>query len=245
MSELTSPTAAFLDRLRQRSQLSEDDEKVVLSLPGRKKSFDPLQRIVDFGEPTTHATLIIEGIAARVETFRDGDREISAVHIPGDMCDLHSVVVPIASWGIEALTRTTIYAIPHAALLEISRNIPSLGTAFWRETTVDGTMFAKWVGVMGRREARVRLAHLFCEVGLRMELAKRGTRTRFRFDVTQYQMAEMAGLTSIHINRTLQSMRADGIVKFDRGAVEIPDWQKLVDTAEFDPAYLQIPGLDG
>ena len=156
------------------------------------------------------------------------------------MCDLHSVVVPKASWSITAISAATIKLIAHAQLQDLCTRYPAIAMAFWRDGTVDASVFGKWVGNLGRKNAKARIAHIMCEMGMRNEAAGLGTRIRFELPATQEQLADAAGLTSVHVNRTLQDLRREGLLRFDRGRVEVPDWDQLASVAEFDPAFLML-----
>ncbi|HVM22493.1 MAG TPA: Crp/Fnr family transcriptional regulator [Sphingomicrobium sp.] len=223
-----------------RSPLSPEEQRAVLRLEGKPANIPARHDIVSPGETVIHACLVARGVAARFDQMRDGQRQIASFHLPGDMCDLHSVVAPTAAWGIAALNATTVLFIPHRELRELAQAYPGIAFAFWRESTVDGSILAKWVGNLGRQDARARIAHILCEFGLRSELAGLGTRSLFTLGLTQEQLADAAGLTAVHVNRTLQSLRASGLVATRGHAVEVPDWQRLADVAEFDPSYLLL-----
>jgi CRP-like cAMP-binding protein len=138
------------------------------------------------------------------------------------------------------LSRATLLFIPHAALRRLVLD-PSLAMAFWRDTVTDGSVLAKWAANLGRKQAIPRLAHLFCEMGMRMEQVGLGTRNDYTLPLTQSQMADAVGLTAVHLNRTLKSLREEGVT-FNRGHVRIASWSSLAALAEFDPAYLLLPG---
>ena len=129
--------------------------------------------------------------------------------------------------------------VPHEPLRKLIEDA-NLALAFWRDTVVDGSILAKWVSNLGRKAAPPRVAHLFCEIGIRMEHAGLGTRTEFDFPMTQAQLADVVGLTSVHLNRTLKGLAAKGVT-FARKTVRIADWDLLAAMAEFDPAYLLLP----
>ena len=183
--------------------------------------------------------MVVRGLMSRFDVLLDGRRQIVALHLPGDMCDLHSVPVPTSGWGLEALTETTLLFIPHIALRALIRDA-ALALAFWRDTTLDGSIIAKWAANMGRKQAVPRVAHLLCELGIRMELAGLGTRADFALPINQAQLADAVGMTSVHLNRTLRSL-ADRGVTFARKRVRIADWRATAALAEFDPAYLLLP----
>lgn len=230
----------FLARLLSRSRLSGEEQQALLSLNCRQAQVPARIDIVSPGETVDSACLIARGLAARFDQMRNGQRQIVAFHIPGDMCDLHSVVAPTAAWGIVALTACAVSYIPHRSLSELAQRYPAIALAFWRDGTADGSILAKWVGNLGRQDARARLAHVLCEMGVRMEQAGLGTRTSYLFGATQDQLADALGLTAVHVNRTLQRLRGEGVVATHSHRVEILDWERLADIAEFDPAYLLL-----
>jgi len=239
MDSAEAMMARFLARLSLRSELDPADQQAILGLPGLAERYAANQDIIMPGEHVTRATLVVSGIVARFDQREDGQRQLTAIHIAGDMCDLHSTVLPVASWGIAALTETVVLRVPHVEIFRVAGEHRAVAAAFWRDTTVDAGIFAKWVANIGRKDSRARLAHLLCELGTRMELAGLGPRTAFPFAMTQSQLADALGLTAVHVNRTIQGLRADGLIEIGGGRVMIPDWAALAREGEFDPAYLQ------
>ncbi len=183
---------------------------------------------------------MVDGMVARFDRTVDGARQITALYIAGDMCDLHLVVSPTAGWGLQALTTTTVLRILHADLRELAVKHPAIGLAFWRDTAADASVLAKWVSNIGRNDARSRLAHLLCEIGVRSEHAGIGSRTDFPLPMTQTQLADSLGLTSVHVNRTIQALRQDALLRMEGRRVRVERWNELADAAEFDPRFLLI-----
>lgn len=140
----------------------------------------------------------------------------------------------------QALNPVTILRIAHRVLLAAADAHPAIGRAFWRDTTADGGILTKWTANLGRKSARARMAHLFCEMGTRMEHAGLGARTDFPAVMTQDQLADTLGLTSVHVNRTLQSLRASGLIRTRPRRVEVLDWDGLSSCADFREDYLQF-----
>lgn len=233
----------FLDRLTSRSLLTEDEQQAVLGLGGHAEQVNSNRDFVPLGEHVNHACLVVAGIVGRFDQNGDGARQITAIHIPGDICDLHSVVQPLATSALQALSVATILRVPHAAIRAAAARFPALAEAFWRDCTVDGAILAEWIVNVGRRDAKTRVAHLLCEMATRLH-AGDGGRNDFTFDlpITQAQLAEATAMTSVHVNRTLQSLRAEGLVEWHQRVIRLPQWGALKDRAEFDPAYLQMQG---
>jgi CRP-like cAMP-binding protein len=233
----------FLRRLMRRFALTGEEQSAIRGLSGKVEKIAAGRDVVVPGENTGHSCLVVGGLMSRFDVLLDGRRQTVALHIPGDMCDLHSVPVPTSGWGLEALTASTLLFVPHEELRALVRD-PALALAFWRDTTVDGSILAKWVANLGRKQAAPRLAHLFCEIGVRMEQAGLGSRSEFALPMTQAQLADVVGLTSVHLNRTLRALAHEGVT-FARKTVRIADWDSLAEMAEFDPTYLLLsPALE-
>lgn len=235
----SDPLRLFVDRLLLRSPLSEEEQAAILALPAEQHEVLLGEDLVVPGEKTQHSCLVAAGMMSRFDAMRDGRRQIVSFYLPGDMCDLHSVAVPTSGWGLQALTPMTVLLIPHEALRVLVAN-PNLALAFWRDTTADGSILAKWIGNLGRKQAIPRLAHLFCEMGVRSEKAGLGSRSDFQLPITQAQLADAAGLTPVHLNRTLKALKAEGVT-FIGKRVSIAEWERIAAMAEFDPAYLLLP----
>lgn len=230
----------FLARLLSRSNLNAEEQRAILQLPYRVSKVHARMDVVAPGETVDQSCLVASGLLARFDQMRDGQRQISAFHIPGDMCDLHSVVAPKAGWGIAALAASTVLYVPHSSLREIATSYPAIAMAFWLDGTTDASILAKWVGNLGRQDARARLAHLFCEFGIRLERAGLGTKSCFVLEATQEQLADAVGLTPVHVNRTMQRLRSEGVLATHNRTIAIEDWDRLVGIAEFDPGYLLL-----
>ena len=232
--------ARFVARLNRHSLLSDEEQQALLRMCCLPAQFQARRDIVPTNKTVDHACLIVKGLAGRFDLMRDGRRQVTALHLPGDMCDLHSVVQPYTAWSITAMTATSVLFVPHEDLQRLAIRYPGLAMAFWRDTAADSAVLAKWIGNLGRKDARARVAHLFCETGFRMEMIGLGTRRVFDLPLTQEQLADATGLTAVHVNRTLQGLRETGTLSFQSSRAEILDWNRLVEIAEFDSDYLML-----
>ncbi|QDP19934.1 Crp/Fnr family transcriptional regulator [Sphingomonas xanthus] len=223
-----------------RSPLSSAERKAVLSLPGKELRTSAHRDIVRPGHCSKFSSLVVDGLAGRFDQLANGHRQITALHIVGDFCDLHSVAVPQTGWGIESLTETVVRLVPHEALLALSDSSMAIAMAFWRDTVVDASVLAKWNSALGRRSAKSRLAHLLCEMSLRFQQAGLGTDSDFHFPITQAQLADVLGITAVHLNRTMQALRQDGLLTTKGPHYHLPDRARLCRIAEFDDRYLLL-----
>jgi len=235
----------FLDRLTDRSALNIEEREAILSLKTRPAQAGAHVDIVSPGEITDHACLIVSGLAGRFGQLHNGMRQITALHLPGDMCDLHSLVRPKVGWSLQALAPTMLLHVSHQDLRRLAQAYPAIAEAFWRDCVVDASILSQWVVNVGRRDARTRLGHLLCELAVRMEQIGLGSRRSFTLLATQTQLGDALGLTAVHVNRVMQTLRREGLIATQNREIIILDWDRLVRLGDFDSGYLENSGERG
>ena len=224
-----------------RSQLSAEDENAILELPHVIRSFRASTYLVREGEPpNTHCSFIESGFTFRHKLTAAGSRQILSVQLPGDFVDLEHIFLEVADHDVQALTDLELICIDRLALRRLVLERPAVGQAMWIDALVDGSIFREWVTNVGRRDARARIAHLICEIALRMTAAGIATKDRFEFPLTQEQLADAVGLTQVHVNRTLKSLEIDGVVYRDRRYMTVTDWDKITAIGDFNALYLHL-----
>ena len=239
MAETIHNLERFVDRLTRRSILTAQEREAIRKLPAHAAQVHSNRDFVQLGEQLDHSCLVVAGYVGRFEQNSSGMRQITALHIPGDMADLHSVVQPEATSALQALSTATILRIPHSAIRTTAADFPAIAEALWRDCMVDAAVLAQWVLNVGRRDAKCRMAHLLCEIATRPGVAPAKGEVSFPFPVTQTQLADVTGLTAVHVNRTIQALRRDGLADI-RVNARIFDWDALVAAGDFDADYLQV-----
>ena len=236
----TSALRAFVDRLGALSPLSDEDVGALTRLAVQVTRVPANADIIAPGSEFEHAILVASGLVGRFLQLADGTRQITAIHLPGDLADLHRVATPKAGSALQALTHASIVRLPGKELRALALESPRITQAFWTYSALDAAVLARWAVILGRREARVRMAHLLCEIGLRMESTGQADRSEFLLELTQSQLGDALGLTPVHVNRTLRALKEAGLIKVEGRIFRIPDWTRLAALAEFDPDYLHI-----
>ncbi len=225
------------------------DEEAVLNLPHTAKTLERHGHIVREREKTTHSCVMLSGFAIRHKIVAGGARQILAVHMKGDILDLQNSFMSVSDHGVQVLTKSEVAFIPREAIRQLALERPNVGMAMWFDTLVDGSIFREWIANVGRRDASTRMAHLLCELALRLKVAGLGEATGYELPLTQEQLADCTGLTAVHVNRTLKALEADNLIS-RRGSrtIAIGDWKKLAEAGDFDSTYLHLregePALD-
>jgi CRP-like cAMP-binding protein len=218
--------------------MTRDDVRALHDLPTRLQSVRRLVDLVIEGQTPPDCCLLVRGYAARYKQTACGARQIVSFHIRGDLLDIQHLLLERADHSIETITDASVAWIPKAALLNLARERPTIGTALWRDSLIDASIFREWVLNVGRRDAKSRIAHMLCEFVARCEAAGLGGAGTFDLPMTQNQIGEATGLTAVHVNRTLKALDAEGAVLRDRRQFRVLDWDRLCAIADFDRAYL-------
>ncbi|MDB5506668.1 MAG: Crp/Fnr family transcriptional regulator [Devosia sp.] len=196
--------------------------------------------LIGEGDCPSVSTLLVDGLVARYKVLENGSRQIVAVHVPGDFVDFNSFLIRPLDHGISTLTPCRISKVPHALLRDIGETHPHLMRVFTLMALIDGAISREWVVNLGRRDATKRAAHLFCEIYTLLEVVVCVSDHAFSFPVTQSDLADMMGLSQVHVNRTLQDLRQMQLIEWTGGPMTIPNWRAMVEFAGFDPTYLHL-----
>ena len=240
MSRLETALDRMIRKFGRRAALSDEDRDALRALPYRTLMVEPSKYIVREGASSDHSSLIVSGFAYRHKIHTDGGRQIVSFHISGDFVDLEGALLKVADHNVQALTRCQLAQIPSAALRAMLGSRPQVALAMWIDTLIDASVFREWVLNVGRRDARERIAHIFCELARRLELAGLGSKDGYELPMTQEQLADATGLTAVHVNRTLKAMHDDGLIRRERRFIFIPDWERLREVAGFSELYLHL-----
>lgn len=230
----------LLQNLQSHGALSPAERSAVAALvTGPARPIRPGTEIVCKGSQPGRCVLLVKGQALRFRMLDDGRRQIMSYPVPGDILDLQGVFMEM-DHGVAALTACEVTHISHAAVERTMHDHPGVARALWRMAFTESAIFREWMVGMGRRTARARIAHLFCEQVLRLSAVGLLNRNRVPLPLTQQHLSDSLGLSVVHTNRVLQSLRKEGVISFRGGQLIVIDWEGLKKAGEFDPAYLHM-----
>ena len=191
-------------------------------------------------EVVPHLVALLSGLAARFKLGPDGARQILAFCIPGDLCTVQVGVSERMDHGVMAISPCTFALVPRASVVALVEERPKLAMAFWRDTVADAAVEREWLFNLGRRNAYERIAHVLCEVHVRMESAGLATAASFDFPVTQSDLGDAMGISVVHVNRSIKALKQAGLIGIHRGRVGVLNRDGLTGIAGFDASYLGI-----
>jgi CRP-like cAMP-binding protein len=229
-----------LMKLRARDEISEADEQTIRSAISELREYKRDTTFIRANERLEHSTLLLNGMMCRYKDLSEGQRQIIEIHVPGDFVDLHSFTLKRLDHNVMTLTPCTVALVPHERLQAITECSPHLTRVYWFSTNLDAAMHREWEVSLGRRKAVSAMAHLFCELNVRLGIVGLSDSGSYDLDLTQQELGECLGISTVHVNRALQMLRASQCVEFRSGRVSITDLAGLERLAEFDPGYLYL-----
>ena len=228
-------------KLEQFAWLSDGDRRALEQLASLKvRRLGAKEDLIREGDQPRHVHLILEGWACRYKVLEDGRRQIAAFLVPGDICDLRMFIIKQMDHSLGSMTPIRVAEIPSDMLLDLTQNHPQVVRALWWNSLVEEAIAREWIVNNSQRDATERVAHLFCELFIRLRAVGLSNGHTCEFPLTQAELGETTGLSTVHINRTLQDLRADSLIMLKGKTLTIPSLERLQKAAMFNANYLHL-----
>ena len=232
--------SVLVRKLEHGAALSPADVKALENSVAAVRQVEIHEDLIEEGDRPEFVHVVLEGFAYRYKTLEDGGRQIMAWLVPGDFCDLHVAILGEMDHNIGTLSASKIALIRPDAVVELTQTSASLSRALWWASLVDEAILREWLVGMGRRSADHQIAHLFCELLARLQAVGRAPGNVLKMPVTQAQLADTVGMTTVHVNRTVQQLRELGLITWRDRNLTIADVDGLQAFAGFDANYLHL-----
>jgi CRP-like cAMP-binding protein len=220
--------------------LSEGDRRTLISHAQRTQHFNAREDLNKDGDHARYVNFILEGWACRYKLLEDGRRQIVSFFVPGDLCDPIVFLLREMSHGLGSITPVTAARVSREEMVDLMAKSPTLEKAFWLDMLISAEIQREWTVALGRRTARERMAHLFCELAMRLRAVGLADGQEFDMPVTQTDLADALGLSSVHVSRTLQDLRGAGLIELKGKRLTLNNEKALREVAMFDPSYLHL-----
>jgi CRP-like cAMP-binding protein len=230
----------FVAKLRSRQALSEEDEKLLREAGWMQRRYARHEVVVRAGERLDHCHLLLSGFTARCQIDSAGNRQIVGIGIAGDLLDIHGPVLGRIDQDIVALSPCEIAGVPHDKVREMTHVSAAVQKIFWVQAAIEHSIQAAWIQALGAKRGPAKVAHMFCELQLRLGLVGIATQMGFPVPMSQQELADYAGMTHVHLNRCLKELRESGLLSFAQGWAKVQDWGALTRLARFDESYLNL-----
>lgn len=228
-------------RLQQFVRFSDADKNMLAELSSiNVRNVEGRRDLIREGEDPHVVNLVLEGWAIRHKVLEDGRRQIVAFLIPGDLCDLNVFILKQMDHSIGALTPLRVAQLPRTLFEKIYGDHPRITQALHWDSLVSAAIQREWTVNLGQRTAFERIAHLICEMVFRLRAVGLCHDFLCDFPVTQMDLADATGMTAVHVNRTIQELRAQGLISWKRRELRVPDLNALQRVGLFNPNYLHL-----
>lgn len=230
----------FFLRNRTVATLSDDERALLEKAAGERRRLPARTTLIERGQALRQSTMLVEGFMIRYIDDLEGRRQVVAFHVPGDFVDLHGYPLAVLDHSIATLTDALIATVPHAELSRLIEADVHLGRKLWASTLLDAAIHREWLFRLGRLDAVGRVAHFFAETDARLRAIGLSDGRGYDLPITQIDVSEITGLTSVHVNRVLRMLREENICLFRGSRVDILDRGRLERLGQFDPTYLYL-----
>ncbi len=229
-----------LKKLRRRIEISSEEERAIVATVAETRRVRADEILVRAGQEINVSLMLLDGWVARCKDLPGGERQVTELHVSGDFTDLHGFTLKHLDHDVITMSDSTIAIVPHERLQELTHKHPRLARVYWFMTNVDAAIHREWALSLGQRSAISRMAHLFCELYMRLEVVGKTSNGAYEFPLTQRELSECLGLTVVHANRTIQELRRRGLVELENRQLTILDRRGLEGVAQFDKTYLYL-----
>ena len=230
--------APLIAKLSSRMGLAAADKQAFLAAAATPRFVRKGECLIEQDEDVAALMVLCSGMTHTVRTLADGRQQIVAVSVAGDILNSGGLLFRQASNSTFALTPTICLSLPFKQVEALTKDRPAIGHALWLETAAQAAIQQEWMVWLGRRAAQTHLAHFLCEISHRLQLSGSGVGDEFEFPLTQPDLADLLGLSSVHVNRTLQVLRSQGLIELNHQRLKVRNRNSLYEIAEFDPRYL-------
>ena len=229
---------AFLSRLCRCAELGADDAALVEHMVRNAAHVAADRQLQSEGDQPQVLRVVLDGLACRYKILPDGRRQILAFLVQGDHCDLHAFLLPRVDDGVATLAHSLVASIPRQEIEAALAERPALARAFSLSTLLEMFVLRQWLVNVGRRNAYERMAHLLWEMYLRHAIVGKVSQNAFHLPLTQADLADALGLSTVYVNKTITRLRASGIIETDRRQIRVLKPDELSAIAGFDDSYL-------
>ncbi len=219
--------------------LSREEREALTDAMSPPRWVQPRVDLVRQGDRTDNIFLFTQGWACRYMSTDAGELHYPALLVAGDVGNLDTLMFDQLDYGIRTITKSAVTSLPRGRALTLADRHPGIARTFTWLAVVENSLLSQASMSLGRRSAREALAHLICELHVRLGLPEEDA-SSFDFPMTQEQVSYTLGLTPVHVNRIMRSLHRDGAIVATRSSVSIPSMKRLRDIACFNPQYLQV-----
>ena len=179
-----------------------------------------------------------DGWLLRYKILHGGSRQIIDFILPGQIFGLQACLFKNALYSVAAITESSLSEIPFEMIDDVFERSPRLARALFWSAGSESAIIGEHLIDAARRSAYERISHLLLELFVRLNGAGLTDGMSFELPLTQELIGDAVGLTTVHVNRTMRSLREDKLIAIEGKRVTILDFESLSLVCDFENSYL-------
>ncbi|MFC4258214.1 Crp/Fnr family transcriptional regulator [Marinobacter lacisalsi] len=232
-------TSCIIRHFEHYAELAGDDHDLLTSLEKSPQDYPRNTVIWNQGQQSEHFFTVQSGWACSYRNMEDGSRQVLDLYVPGDIIGLREFAFRRRVSNLMVVTDARLCPFPKYHLSEVFQSSRLLCNLFFLIAARDQAVLVERLINLGRRTAREKVAHFLLEMGHRLDKACMDVYDCNHLPLTQVLLADALGLSTVHLNRTLQELKQERLVSLGPDGTTLLDRDGLVEVAGFDPEYLQ------
>lgn len=221
--------------------LNDKDRDLLLSLEEGPREWPKNTVLWRRGDPSDCFYTISQGWACSYRELEDGSRQVLDVYVPGDIVGLREFSFRRRITSVIMLNDAELCAFPKSHLAEVFSRSLLLCSIMFMITARDQAFLLERLVNLGRRSAREKLAHFLVEVSHRLQRTNAQVENHLSLPLTQNLLADALGLSAVHVSRTFQDFRREGLLETGNSWLELRDIKALEEVAGFEEFYMDEP----
>lgn len=230
--------SCFVNRFRYYTDLGEKDKELLLSLERRPVEKNKGDSLWMEGDKANELCILSKGWAYSHRQLEDGSQQIFEIFLPGDIIGLREFAFKKRLTSVAMIDEGVICPFPHHHLIDVFRESAVLATVFLAISSHHQALLTERLLNLAKRNARQKIAHFFYEIFLRLQRFQSLPIHTFHVPLSQQQIGDYLGLSSVHVSRTLKEFGEEGLILRKRHWIELPDHEALAREAQFAAQYL-------
>lgn len=236
--------SCMVEKLKNYLDLNERDTELLLNLEETEESYSYGEKIRAQGEEDGNLFVIKKGWAFTSYTVDNDVRSIFNLELSGDIVGISELSFDHYLFDLNALTDVTVCPFPRKNLNIMFEKSPRLARAFYSVLSREQSMLYERIVSLGRRTALEKVSHLILEIFIRLNNLGKIDDGLMDFPVRQEHIADLLGLSSIHVNRSMNELKRHGYIEYNRSSLKILDQQRLMSLSNLNPKFLEKPKVD-
>ena len=233
-------TNALIRKLRTIVELTDDEKTALQVLALGTRHVGVRHDLLREGTRPRSVIVILEGFACRYKLLAVGKRQITDFLLPGDTSDVDVAMIGALDHSVATISPCSILELSTSAIEDLATHHPRIVDAMRRMGLTEKAILRERIVGMGLRSADRQLAHLLCELLIRLQAVGYAGSNSYRLPLRQQDIGDTLGISLVHANRMLQQLRDEGLIRLDGRQLVIHNVPALMERAEFKREYLEL-----